>query len=184
MLRQLPNLICIGRIVLTVPIVLALRDANYAASMGLFALAALSDGLDGYLAKRFRWTSDLGKLLDPAADKLLLVTVFVAATWLGLVPRWLTAAAVARDALIALGALTFRVWFGPLRGRPTSLSKVNTAVQLIYLFCVMADAAVGLPGKEVLSALAVITLITTVASGAHYVLVFTRRAIALPAEST
>jgi cardiolipin synthase (CMP-forming) len=184
MLRQLPNLICVGRIVLAWPIVMALRDGNYAASMWLFALAAFSDGLDGYLAKRFHWTSDLGKLLDPAADKLLLVSVFVSATWLGLVPRWLTAAAVGRDALIALGALTFRLWFGPLRGRPTLLSKLNTAVQLIYLFCVMANASRGFPGPAVLGALAVITLVTTVASGVDYVVVFTRRALAIPAESS
>jgi cardiolipin synthase (CMP-forming) len=184
MLRQLPNLISIGRIVLTWPILVALREGNYATCMYLFALAAVSDGLDGYLAKRFRWTSELGKLLDPAADKLLLVSVFVSGAWLGLVPHWLTAAAVARDALIALGALTFRLWFGPLRGRPTLWSKVNTAVQLTYLFCVMAQAAVALPGVEVLSALAVITLVTTIVSGAHYVLIFTRRALALPVEST
>jgi cardiolipin synthase (CMP-forming) len=184
MLRQLPNLICVARIVLAWPIIVTLRDGNYMASMWLFALAALSDGLDGYLAKRFRWTSDLGKLLDPAADKLLLVSVFVSATWLGLVPRWLTAAAVARDLLIALGALTFRVWFGPLHGRPTLLSKLNTAVQLIYLFCVMANAAVGLPGSHLLVALAVVTLITTVISGADYVVVFTRRALDVPVESS
>jgi cardiolipin synthase (CMP-forming) len=184
MLRQLPNLICVGRMVLAWPIIVSLRDGNYTASMGLFALAAVSDGLDGYLAKRFRWTSELGKLLDPAADKLLLVSVFVSATWLGLVPRWLTAAAVARDVLIALGALTFRLWFGPLRGRPTVLSKFNTAVQLTYLFCVMANAAIVLPGPEVLNVLAVITLVTTVVSGADYVVIFTRRALAIPAESS
>jgi cardiolipin synthase (CMP-forming) len=184
MLRQLPNLICVGRIVLAWPIVMSLRDGNYAASMWLFALAAVSDGLDGYLAKRFHWTSDLGKLLDPAADKLLLVSVFVSATWLGLVPRWLTAAVVGRDALIALGALTFRLWFGPLRGRPTLLSKLNTAVQLMYLFCVMANASREFPGPAVLGVLAVITLVTTVASGVDYVVVFTRRALAIPAESS
>jgi len=184
MLRQLPNLICIGRIVLAWPIIVALRNGDYTASMWLFALAALSDGLDGYLAKRFRWTSDLGKLLDPAADKLLLVSVFVSATWLGLVPRWLTAAAVGRDVLIALGALTFRLWFGPLRGRPTLLSKLNTAVQLSYLFCAMAQAAVGVPGRLTLAVLAAITLITTVVSGADYVVVFTRRALTMPLESS
>jgi cardiolipin synthase (CMP-forming) len=184
MLRQLPNLICLARIVLAWPIIVTLRNGDYTASMWLFALAALSDGLDGYLAKRFGWTSRLGKLLDPAADKLLLVSVFVSATWLGLVPRWLTAAAVARDVLIALGALTFRLWFGPLRGRPTLVSKLNTAVQLLYLFCVMADAALGLPGSIVLGALAVATLVTTVLSGADYVVVFTRRALAVPVESS
>ncbi|HTX24401.1 MAG TPA: CDP-alcohol phosphatidyltransferase family protein [Steroidobacteraceae bacterium] len=184
MLRQLPNLICVARMALAWPIVLALSDGSYAWSMWLFALAAVSDGLDGYLAKRFNWTSDVGKLLDPAADKLLLVSVFVSATWLGLVPRWLTAAVVGRDVLIALGALVFRLWFGPLRGRPTLLSKLNTGVQLSYLLGVMATAAHGWPGPQALGVLALITVVTTVLSGADYVMVFTRRALAVPAESS
>ncbi len=184
MLRHLPNLICIGRIALIWPVIAALRAADYEWAMLLFALAALSDGLDGYLAKRFNWTSELGKLLDPAADKLLLVCVFVSATWLGLVPRWLTAAAVARDALIGLGALAFRLGFGPLQGRPTLLSKLNTGVQLAYLLCVMAHAAFGFASFGALTALALVTLLTTVVSGVDYVIVFTRRALAVPARSS
>ncbi len=184
MLRHLPNLICLARIVLIWPIVVALRDADYEAAMALFALAAVSDGLDGYLAKRFEWTSELGKLLDPAADKLLLVCVFVSATWLGLVPRWLTAAAVARDVLIGLGALVFRLGFGPLRGRPTLLSKLNTGVQLAYLLCVMTHAAFGFASPGVLAGFAVLTLVTTALSGADYTVAFTRRALAVPARSS
>ncbi len=184
MLRHLPNLICLARIVLIWPIVVTLRDANYEAAMVFFALAAVSDGLDGYLAKRFNWTSELGKLLDPAADKLLLVCVFVSATWLGLVPRWLTAAAVARDVLIALGALVFRVGFGRLHGRPTLLSKLNTAVQLGYLLCVTAHAAFGFASATALAVFAVVTLATTVISGADYALAFTRRALTVPARSS
>jgi len=183
-MRHLPNLICIARIVLVWPIVVALYEANYDAALLLFTLAAVSDGLDGYLAKRFDWTSEVGKFLDPAADKLLLVTVFVCATWLGLVPRWLTAAAVARDALIALGALVYRLWFGPLNGRPTFSSKLNTGLQLGYLLCVMAAAAFRLPGESLLTTLAVMTFVTTLVSGAGYVIVFTRRAMTLPAGSS
>src|SRR5579863_4586108 len=137
-LRHLPNLICIARIALVWPIVAALKSGNFDLAMLVFVFAAVSDGLDGYLAKRFNWTSDLGKLLDPAADKLLLVTVFVESTWLGLVPWWVTAAAVARDVMIALGALVYTIWFGPLRGRPTIISKINTGAQLLYLMAVMA----------------------------------------------
>ena len=133
-------------------------------------------------SKRFDWTSELGKFLDPAADKLLLVSIFVCATWLGLVPRWLTAAAVARDALIALGALVYRLWFGPLYGRPMFSSKLNTGLQLAYLLSVMAAAAFRVPGQGWLATLAVLTLLTTVVSGAGYVIVFTRRALALPAR--
>jgi cardiolipin synthase len=178
--RHLPNLICVGRIALVWPVLAALLGANYPLAMLLFALAAVSDGLDGYLAKRFNWTSELGKVLDPAADKLLLVAVFVSMTWLGLVPRWLTAAAVGRDVMLVLGAIVFRLWFGPLHGRPRGLSKLNTACQLAYLFGVMAQGAFGFPGAPLLMALAVVTLTTTVLSGADYVITFTRRALALP----
>ncbi|MGH8258387.1 MAG: CDP-alcohol phosphatidyltransferase family protein [Steroidobacteraceae bacterium] len=180
-LRHLPNFICVIRIALAVPIIEALRIGHYELAMIGFAAAAVSDALDGWLAKRFHWTSELGKLLDPAADKLLLASVFVSATWLGLVPSWLTAAAVARDAMIALGALVFRVWFGPLRGRPTLLSKLNTGLQLAYLLAVMVHAAFGVPGTEALAGLAIVTLATTVVSGLDYVTAFTRRALAVPA---
>src|ERR1700759_1081014 len=102
----------------------------------------MSDAIDGYLAKHFKWQSELGKFLDPLADKLLLVTVFVEAAWLGLAPWWLPAAVVARDVLIGLGAFVFRLWFGPLHGRPTVSSKINTAAQLPYLLAVMVHLAV------------------------------------------
>jgi cardiolipin synthase (CMP-forming) len=181
--RHLPNLICLIRIALIWPIATALAASEYRPALLLFAVAAVSDGLDGYLAKRFRWTSELGKILDPLADKLLLVTVFVEAAWLGLIPWWLSAAVVARDCMIGLGALTFRLWFGPLRGRPTILSKINTAVQLMYLALVMLGAAAGEPLQAVLDAGVALTLATTVLSGLHYVVSFTRRAWT-PARST
>ncbi|HWF98431.1 MAG TPA: CDP-alcohol phosphatidyltransferase family protein [Steroidobacteraceae bacterium] len=175
-MRHLPNLICLVRLALIWPVATALYGHRYGLALALFVAAAVSDGLDGYLAKRFNWISELGKFLDPAADKLLLVTVFVESTWLGLVPWWVTAAAVARDAMIALGALVFRVWFGPLRGRPTIISKINTAAQLLYLMAVMLGAAIAFPPANVLRALALIVFATTALSGLNYVQGFTRRA--------
>jgi len=111
------------------------------------------------------------------------VTVFVESTWLGLVPWWVTAAAVARDVMIALGALVYRLWFGPLRGRPTILSKINTAAQLLYLAAVMMGAAAAFPPYGVRRALALIVLSTTVLSGFNYVQSFTRRAWSAAAAS-
>jgi cardiolipin synthase (CMP-forming) len=180
--RHLPNIICLVRLALIWPIAIALYDGRYGLALALFVLAAISDGLDGYLAKRFNWISELGKFLDPAADKLLLVTVFVESTWLGLVPWWVTAAAVARDVMIALGALVYRVWFGPLRGRPTIISKINTAAQLLYLMAVMSGAAISFPPQGVLRALALIVFATTALSGLNYVQAFTRRAWGLVAD--
>jgi cardiolipin synthase len=178
--RHLPNLICLIRLALIWPILAALRAGEYRMALALFIIAAASDGVDGYLAKRFDWISELGKFLDPLADKLLLVTVFVEAAWLGLVPWWLTAAVVARDVMIGLGALIFRLWFGPLHGRPTRFSKVNTAVQLLYVMLAMLNAAFGVPPREVLAVLALATLTTTVLSGFHYLQMFTRRAWTQP----
>src|SRR5262249_25689016 len=77
--RHLPTIICILRIALVWSIAAALGDREYLVALALFIVAGLSDGIDGYLAKRFNWISDLGKFLDPLADKLLLITVFVAA---------------------------------------------------------------------------------------------------------
>ena len=179
-MRHLPNFICLVRLALIWPILMALHASQYRMALALFIVAAASDGLDGYLAKRFDWTSELGKFLDPLADKLLLVTVYVEAAWLDLVPWWLTAAVVARDVMIGLGALIYRLWFGPLHGRPTHLSKVNTAAQLLCLMLVMLNAGFGVPPREVLAAVALITLLTTVLSGLHYLQIFTRRALAQP----
>jgi cardiolipin synthase (CMP-forming) len=178
--RHLPNLICLIRLALIWPILTALHAAEYRTALVFFMVAAASDGVDGYLAKRFGWTSELGKFLDPFADKLLIMTVFVEAAWLDLVPWWLTAAVVARDVMIGLGALIFRLWFGPLHGRPTRFSKINTAAQLLYVMLVMLQAAWGAPTREVLAAFALITLLTTVASGLHYLQIFTRRAWTQP----
>jgi cardiolipin synthase len=176
-MRHLPNIICLVRIGLVWPIIASVESGAYGRALVLFLFAAASDGLDGYLAKRFGWTSELGKVLDPLADKLLLISLFLAATWLGLIPRWLTTAAVARDVLIGLGAITFRVGWGPLHGRPTFSSKLNTLLQLLYVLAVILHAGFDIPPQTVLDALAVVTLITVLISCYGYVREYTARAL-------
>ncbi|MEY4762868.1 MAG: hypothetical protein RLZZ200_2724 [Pseudomonadota bacterium] len=177
-MRHIPNLICLLRIVLILPLVIAMREGQQERIIVLFSIAAVSDGLDGYLAKRYGWTSDLGRVLDPLADKLLLVTVFITAAWLDIAPWWLTAAAVMRDLVIGLGAIIYRLWIGPLNGRPTVVSKVNTTLQLAYLLAVVIASATGFPPREVLDAMAVVLLVTILASGTDYVSRYLRRALA------
>jgi cardiolipin synthase len=180
-LRYLPNLICLARIALIWPILAALAVHAYGWAAVCFGIAGVSDLLDGWLAKRFGWTSELGKWLDPLADKALLITVFVVAAWAGLVPRWLTAVVVARDVLIALGAVTYLAWLGRVEGRPTFASKLNTLVQLAYLFGVLTFKASGFPPVELLLLGTMVTLVTTVLSGAGYVIEYARRAARAPA---
>jgi cardiolipin synthase len=100
---------------------------------------------------------------------------------MNLLPWWLTAVAVGRDVMIGAGALIYRVWFGPLHGRPTIVSKINTGMQLIVALAAILGAATGVPSDEVITALAIVTLLTTVVSGADYLAVFTRRALSRPA---
>jgi cardiolipin synthase (CMP-forming) len=180
-LRHLPNLICLGRIALIWPTLAALSVHAYGWAAVCFGIAGVSDLLDGWLAKRFGWTSELGKWLDPAADKFLLVTVFVVAAWAGLVPRWLTAVVVARDVMIALGALTYLAWLGPLEGHPTFASKLNTLVQMAYLFGTLLYYAIGFPPVPLLLLGVWVTLATSVLSGLGYVIEYTRRAASVPA---
>ena len=176
-MRHLPNLICLLRIVLVWPIVVSIARADYPLTLVLFFIAAFSDGLDGFLAKRFHWTSELGKILDPLGDKLLLVAVFLVATWYGLIPWWLTWLAVSRDVLIASGALAYRIGWGPLNGRPMISSKINTLLQLLYVLAVVAHAAYGLPSQAWVDALIPPMCITLALSGFLYVQEFTHRAL-------
>src|SRR5262245_34651574 len=99
-MRHLPNALCVLRMLLVVPVVALLVREAWPETLWLFAFAAATDGLDGFLAKRFGWTSKLGKALDPLADKILLVGVFSTLAFMGRVPVWLAATAVARDVII------------------------------------------------------------------------------------
>ncbi len=175
-LRQLPNLICIARILLVVPTAVSLYRGDFRLTLVLFLVAALSDGLDGFLAKRFGWQTELGKVLDPLADKLLLVTVFIMLTVVGITPLWLTVLVVARDVVIGAGASVYSLWFGPLSGRPTAISKVNTLVQLLYVLGAVSQQAFGWPPAAAVLVLGALVLITTAISGIDYVSTYTRRA--------
>jgi cardiolipin synthase len=176
-LRQLPNAICIARMVLVIPIAWFVGAERFNEALVLCAIAAFSDALDGYLAKRFGWTSDLGKVLDPVADKLLLVTLFITLAIVGWSPVWLTVVAVSRDVIIGLGALAYRHWFGAIEGRPTVVSKINTALQLFYVLVVIGARAYGSPSATVVTGLGAAVLVTTVVSGIDYVGRYWRKAI-------
>lgn len=175
-LRHIPNVICVARILLVVPLVSFVLDARYEAALVVLVAAGLSDGIDGYLAKRFAWQSRLGGLLDPAADKLLIVAAFVSLTYVGLMPLELTAVVVARDVVIVLGALCYQWLVEPVRGEPAAISKLNTACQLAMLFFTLTAAAYSWPPQVSLNVLGAAVVFTSVVSGLTYVLRWSARA--------
>lgn len=176
-LSSLPNLICILRIALAVPVVWSLVHGHFGWTLVLFLVAALSDGLDGYLAKRFDWGSETGKVLDPVADKLLLVSVFVALALLGMAPLWLAVLVVARDLVIGIGAAVYKWRFGPIEGQPTWPSKINTVLQLCYVLGAVASAMTPAFPAAVVTALGAGVFVTTVVSGGDYVATYVRKAV-------
>jgi cardiolipin synthase len=178
-LRQIPNLISAIRILLVAPIAVALAHHRLVTSIALFGFAALSDAADGFLAKRFGWQSELGAILDPAADKLLLATVFITLAFLGMVPLWLVAAALARDAVIVFGALLYRCFLGPLRVRASVVSKFNTLCQAAFILAVVGRAEFSTPAAWVVTLLGALVFVTVMISGIDYVLIHGRRALRL-----
>ena len=175
-LSFLPNLLCVVRILLVYPVAHWILQERYPEVMAAFAFAAFTDALDGALAKRFGWTTELGKHLDPLADKVLLVTVFVCLSIDGLVPWLVTALVLVRDFVIACGALTYRVLFGPVRGNPTFVSKFNTLAQIILCLAVVCAAGYQWPPTWVVTALGALVVVSTGVSGIDYVMIYSRRA--------
>jgi cardiolipin synthase (CMP-forming) len=164
--------------VLVIPIAMTLMHHQFTSTLALFGTAALSDAADGFLAKRFGWQTAVGAILDPAADKLLLATVFVTLAILRLVPLWLMAAAVGRDIVIVLGAIAYRVWFGPIEVHPSTVSKLNTLCQAAFILAVVGRAQFCAPAAWVVVFLGALMFVTAVISGIDYVLRYGGRALA------
>ncbi len=177
--RQIPNVITATRILLVVPIAAALAQHQLLISIALFGIAALSDVADGFLAKKFGWQSALGAMLDPLADKLLLATVFITLAYLGLVPLWLMAAAVARDTVIVVGAVLYRWCFGALNMRPSVVSKFNTVCQAVFILAVVGRAEFSVPPALGVMLLGALVFTTVTVSGIDYVVIYGRRALSL-----
>lgn len=137
--RWLPNAVSIVRVLLIAPLIAAIVTHHRRFALWIIIVAALTDGLDGFLAKRFDWRTPLGAILDPAADKLLLSGAFAALVVAGRAPAWLFALVVLRDGVISVGAYAYRRIMGRLTVRPTRVSKMNTVVQFLYVVLLLAQ---------------------------------------------
>ncbi len=174
--RDIPNLISILRIFLSIPVVWMLLQHNFSIALILFALAGVSDGLDGYLAKHYGWQSRLGGLLDPLADKILLVLSVLSLGWLELLPSWLVFVVILRDLVIITGAFVYNFQVAELDAAPTLLSKFNTVVQIVLVLAVVLDQGLISMPQLLMQGLIFLTLATTILSGSNYVYVWSRRA--------
>lgn len=140
---SIPNIITLGRIVLVPVVVWAIASNQMQVACAVFVIAGISDAIDGFLAKRFNMASELGALLDPLADKALLVSIFVSLGIWGAVPRWLVILVVSRDIMI-VGAVIVSWLFGkPIPMKPLMVSKLNTVAQVSFAALVLAALGFG-----------------------------------------
>ncbi len=165
---SIPNLISLLRVFLVPLLVWLIIAGRMDAAFGVFLIAGVSDGVDGYLAKRYGWQTELGAYLDPLADKLLLVSVFVTLGLLSELPSWLVVAVVSRDLLIVSAFLLSWVLGLPMRAQPLLVSKANTAVQILLAAVVLADLAFALGLGTVRLGLVWIAGFLTILSAAAY----------------
>jgi len=175
-LGWLPNAISLMRIVLVAPILMLILDGQFGWALLLFCIAGFSDGLDGYLAMRFDWSTRLGGLLDPTADKLLVTGLFITLAWIGLIPVWLATVVILRDVVIVGGAIAYNFIVKPVPGEPSRISKLNTALQMLFVVFVLSRAAFDWPDKITITVLGASILVTVVISGVDYVWSWSRRA--------
>jgi len=173
---DIPNLITVMRILLVAPISWSLVRQEFGPALVLFFVAGLSDGLDGFLAKHYGWTSRLGALLDPLADKALLVACYAALAWTGLLPVWLLVLVVARDVVIVAGAVVYNFRIRRLEAQPTLISKLNTLLQILLVLLVIVQQLVPRVNDVWIHVLIYAVTFSVVWSGLDYVVTWSRRA--------
>lgn len=171
MLKHIPNLITVARMLLIPWIALALFDARYAEAAALFTLAVVSDGVDGFLARRFSWQTRLGAMLDPLADKAMILAAMVALVAAGFLPLWLLVLLLVRDLGIVVGATYYNFFvhdgFVP---RPLLIGKLHVFLVAMLILVVIASAWQGWRLEGLLDALMVLVALTTVLSALAYYL--------------
>lgn len=172
---NLPNLISLGRLLL-VPLAISLiLDARYWAVFWVFVVAGASDALDGFIAKRFDRRTRLGALLDPLADKVLLVSVYVTLGIAGQIWAWLVILVVFRDVMIIGGFLLIQAIAAlPKPTHPLFISKINTGVQVAMVGYVLARRGLGAEAGLMDEVLGIAVAVTTVASGLAYLVRWAR----------
>ena len=167
--HQIPNLLTLARIAAVPVLILFLYEGRYGAALTVFVLAGITDGLDGWIAKRFKCVTRLGSILDPLADKILIVSTYVMLVLAGDLPFWLILLIGFRDLGIIAGVLVLNTLNGHVQMQPSLLSKVNTFLQISLVILVMIER-VGLIALEPIAEILLwFVAVTTVASAIHYV---------------
>jgi cardiolipin synthase (CMP-forming) len=179
-----PNMLTVCRMVLIPVFVTLIFYQRFVWALAVFVIAGFTDGLDGLMARRFDQQSQLGTILDPIADKLMLVTAFVVLSLRSVFPQpipshlpipfWVTVAVISRDVFIIVGAAAINIMTGFRRFRPSFLGKVSTTVQIVGITAIMFAASFPYGTGYYLPTVYAVVFAFAVLSGAHYIFYVSR----------
>lgn len=176
LLRNIPNILTALRLAASPALVALLWRGHDYAALIVFVIAGATDALDGYLAKRFSLQTRFGRYMDPAADKILMLTSFLALTVLGVTPVWLTALVITRDACIVIGIGLAHLWALPVRATPSFLGKCSTAVQVVYVGLMLLLLTFDINARVLINFAEIAVAAFTLASGLGYAQIWLRAA--------
>ena len=166
---SIPNLITLGRI-LSVPVVVwAIASGEMRLAFVLFLIAGISDAVDGFLAKRFGMTTELGAYLDPLADKTMLVSIYVTLAIVGEIPLWLVILVTSRDIMIVSAVILSWLVDKPVKLKPLAVSKLNTVAQILLALVVLAARAFAFDAEPAINGLMALVAVLTSLSVVFYV---------------
>ncbi len=175
--KQLPNILTTLRLLLALPLCWMIVHRQYELVLWLALVAGISDGLDGWLARRLDATTRYGAVMDPLADKLMLSGAYpsMAAVWL--IPWWLAILVLGRDLVIVAGALVYHSLYGAYDMEPTQLGKFSTFLQIIFALALLMQQVIPVFPPQALTGLMYTVAAVTLASGMHYVYIWGARAM-------
>lgn len=176
MLQHLPNALTASRLLLALPLGLLILREQYAWALAVGAFAGLTDALDGLAARRLQAFSRVGSILDPVADKTLILVAFLCFAANELVPAYLAAIVIGRDIVIAAGAAAYHAFIGAFEFAARGLSKCNMVVQIVFCILVLVNQLVTLP-PWLFSASSAVVIGIAIASGIDYVVAWSLRAV-------
>ncbi len=164
----IPNLITIARLIMVPLIVVLIGQERWGLAFALFAAAGVSDGVDGFIARRFNMRSEFGAYLDALADKALLVSIYITLSVTGVLPGWLAILVVSRDLMIISAIMVSRLMERPLAIKPMFVSKLNTGAQIAFALLVLGMRAFTLDAPALHTTGMVLVTALTIISAAAY----------------
>lgn len=178
--EYIPNIITVLRLLLVGPIVVSMYLVDYRLAFYLFIVAGVTDAVDGYLARRFHWISRFGAMVDPLADKLLMMSSYFTLAYLDQIPVSLLAMVLIRDVVIVTGGVCYHFLIGQYEFRPRIFSKLNTFLQVSLVILLLMHLAHGVIPILWLNILMDVVFATTLISMLDYVFVWGKKALNHP----